>query len=186
MINQYKIAKDNINLYVTLEINPSKRRKFFLFFCILLMISIPISLITIIDSEPQNFFVPISIISFLIFYFIIRYFLWNIYGKENIIINNKTISYNRDFGLYQTKYSSIKYSKLDFAIQKIKNENDLDVGDLVFIDYLEDSQLPEVIFQTSILIPIKDLKKIQQEIELHLFDIDKDKLARNNIVFSQN
>ncbi|WP_291122571.1 hypothetical protein [Empedobacter sp. UBA7620] len=80
----------------------------------------------------------------------------------------------------------MKYSKLDFAIQKIKNENDLDVGDLVFIDYLEDSQLPEVIFQTSILIPIKDLKKIQQEIELHLFDIDKDKLAGNYIVFSQN
>lgn len=101
MINQYKITNDNVNLYITLEINPSKKRTMFLFFCILLMISIPISLIIGIDAEPQNLIVPVLCISFIIFYFIIRYFLWNIYGKENIIINNKTITYNRDFGLYQ-------------------------------------------------------------------------------------
>lgn len=186
MINQYKIAKDSINLYVTLEINPSKRRKFFLFFCILLMISVPISLITIIDSEPQDFIIPIPIISFLIFYFIIRYFLWNIYGKENIIINNKTISYNRDFGLYQTKYTSNHYYKLDFAIEHVKKDNNVELGELIFINFSEETQLSEVIFQTSILIELKELEKLRQEIELHLYDIDKDKLAGNYIVFSQN
>ena len=150
------------------------------------MILIPISLVVGIDTEPQNIIVPISFISFIIFYFIIRYFLWNIYGKENIIINNKTITYNRDFGLYQTKYTSNHYYKLDFATELVKEDNDLQFGDLVFVNYSEETQLPEVIFQTSILIELNELKKLQQEIELHLFDIDKNKLARDYIVFSQN
>lgn len=186
MINQYKLTKDSVNLYLTLEINPSYRRRIFLLFCILFMILIPISLITVVNTEPQNLIVPASFISFIIFYFIIRYFLWNIYGKENIIINNKTITYNRDFGLYQTKYTSNHYYKLDFATELVKKDNNVELGDLVFINFSEETLLPEVIFQTSILIEVHELKKLQQEIELHLFDIDKSKLARDYIVFSQN
>ncbi|UUV20738.1 hypothetical protein [Paenimyroides aestuarii] len=167
MNNYYKKKTDTINLYLELNVRASFFGK------TLLLITILIALIPLFffarDSykNPENssdFILPAIIIIGLIIIFPVRYLIWNSFGKEFIIINAKTISYNYNYRIITTNLKTIPFNKLATRIDIVKEENNIEYGKLVFFNYHKETNLPELIFETSVLLCLDDLKKIEHSI----------------------
>jgi len=109
--------------------------------------------------------------SLLLVLFFGHYTLWNLLGRENLIINTKTISYQHDFGLYKSAYTTKKINKLleILIVNKLpeKEQNDLQ---LRFFSY-NDADIRVELYTTVFHISSTDAEKLNKMVN-NLF-IDK-------------
>jgi len=174
MNNTVEIHNDGINVYTKLEIKANSIGKSILLIFILVFITVLILVISTIEKdEIKNAVFPIIIISALIIIFPLRYLIWNFFGRETLIVNTKTISYNYDYGVMQTNLKTIPHSNLGFGYEFVREYDGIEKGRLIFYNYREKDNLPEVIHQTTILASKTDIEKIQSEISnLYYKEID--------------
>lgn len=107
------------------------------------------------------------LILFILFIFLpIRFLAWNLFGKESLIVNTKTISYCYDYGIIRTNLKTIHYDRLGTGFLSNRKDNEKEFGNLIFYNYNKDNNLPEVIHQTSVLIELEKLKEIDLLIQI--------------------
>ena len=94
----------------------------------------------------------------------IRYLIWNLYGKENLIINSKTISYNYDYGFIRTNLKTIPFYHLGAGIELYKENKGIQEGKLILYNFRAQDNLPEIIHETTVLVNLEDVKEIDIEI----------------------
>ena len=149
-----EINFDDLNIYVRSKIPTHRLLKILLF---ILNLSIILGLLwfvyTLQEDKPNilAFFLPI------IYAFTMgKYLLWNAFGEEYYIISTTHISYQHNYGFWQTK---LKTSKYDFiSTENIKLETDEKIT-LVFVQY-NTEKLQEVIFSTALSISFSDSNRI--------------------------
>ena len=96
--------------------------------------------------------------------FLTRYTLWNFWGKENLIINTKSVSYQHDYGLLKTSYTTKKiHSKLIVVCDK--KEGVADMVQCGFITYHEMNHLPTEIYGVTFPITCKQAEYMIDLIE---------------------
>ncbi|GGF22063.1 hypothetical protein [Flavobacterium limi] len=170
---------DGINIHSTLKINSSKIGKIVLaIFLIIFLGVLSLVLSTLEKDEIASAIIPVLIISAIIIIFPLRYLIWNIYGKEVLIVNSKSISYYYDYGFFKTNFKTILFTRLGTQIEFVREYDGIENGRLIFYNYREIDDLPEEIHRTSILIDIVTLEVINCEIT-ELFE-------SNNFLFSNN
>ncbi len=170
---------DGINIYSTLKIHASSIGKIVLTIFLLVFLGVLILVVSTIEQEEiASVIIPIVIISAIIIFFPLRYLIWNIYGKEILIINAKSISYYYDYGFFRTNLKTILFTRLGTQIEFVREYDGMENGRLILYNYREVDDLPEEIHRTSILIDLNLLVELDTEIS-ELFE-------NYNFVFSDN
>jgi len=175
MKNDFEIKNDGINVYVTFYVNSHPVGKIlltcFVVFLIGLLFYLPF---TISDENISDYIFPFLIFGIIIFVFPVRYLLWNLFGKENVIINTKSLSYNRDYGVYRTNLKTLNHKRLGTGFEWTRTFDNIEYGNLVFEKYSDKNDLPEHIYTTSVVLNFESIEKINKEIS-KLYEIKMDK-----------
>lgn len=106
------------------------------------------------ESSSVSTFEILAIFS-LLYIFPIKYLLWNLFGKEHLIINTKSISHSFDYGFIKTNLSTQPVNRLETYYQQRMSDETNEFGQLVFYNYRQDNNLPELIYTTNALLKKK-------------------------------
>lgn len=156
---------DGINFYATFSVKANVTGKVILSTMILILLTMYFFVASTITKEDlREMLFPMILISALIIFFPIRYLLWNLFGKETLIVNTKTVSYRYDYGILKTNLKTVHFERLGTGFQIIKEENEIESGKLLFYNYRGEDNLPEIIHQTSVLLDTIDIQEINMEI----------------------
>ena len=164
------IREDGINIYITL-INMSRliTKIGLIFMC--LFLSLPFVFISIYGGSDTSGGAVFGMIIFLIIYIVIplRLTIWNFKGKEHLIINTKTFSYQHDYSIILTNIKTQKIDLIGLGLNVIGQINDEDYGKLDISNYDKETDIPHLIYESSIYLTktnfdtiIDSLNKIYQ------------------------
>ena len=161
MNNSVEIESDGINVFATMSVKAKPVGIVILLIFVLFLIVAFILIVSTFEKNEIGKLILPTLILFILFIFLpIRYLLWNLFGKENLIVNTKTISYWYDYGFIRTNLKTIKYDRLATDFLSNRKENEKEFGNLIFYNYNKDTNLPELIHQTSVYIELEKLKEI--------------------------
>jgi len=185
MENVIDIQFDKYNIYVNLKIKPNPFSITILsIFVLLLCFIFAILTQEFLKEKEGSVLLPI-IILFIFFLFLpIRYLLWNLFGRETLIINAKSISFYRNYGLIETNLKTINYNQLGIDFNFSRERNGIKLGQILFYDYLEENNLPKLIHETTILIDLDQLTLIESMV--HKIFVNQFKIENKFIGFSLN
>ena len=163
MKNRIHITTDGINIYSTLHVHASKVGIWLL--SLFICIEITLFIFGLFNLEELSFidiFFPLIIAVAIFLGLPIAYLVWNIYGKEEIIINTKSVSWSYNYGFIKTNLNTVKFDRLATRYERIRDENEKELGRLIFYNYRNEDNLPEVIHQTTVLVTKEDIVKLDQ------------------------
>ena len=175
MKNTVSIESDGINVYVNASVSINPYIKFFIAVLSIIVFVLFLLLITHIPhSEVKGFIEPVLLMCFLLVYFVARPVMWNLFGKETLIINTKTISYCYEYGLIRTNLKTVKFNRLGTGYEKVRYFDKVEFGKLNFVDFKQEDNLPYKIHETTVLLPHAKIIEIDTQIrkvfELEYFD----------------
>lgn len=170
---------DALNIYVTLKVRATRSAKLLLiaFLLIVMFFLILIGKVFNINEFGKALFF-MSIFGAVFILFPLKYLIWNIYGKEGLIINKKNITYYYDYGFIQTNVKTIPFNKLGYQIEYVKDFQEIEIGELIFYNYREIDDLPQEIYRTTILIDLKEIQMLVENIDELFYE--------NEFIFSNN
>lgn len=185
MKNRIEISTDGVNAYANIEVNASKIGIRILSIFLVLEILGVIGLFSQAKSgEIASVIIPFLIVLILFVGLPVIYLLWNLYGKETLIVNTKSISWAYDFGFFKTNLKTVKYNRLGTGYEKVRGEEGDEVGRLILLNFREDDNLPEVIHQTTVLLNRKEIQEFDNEIS---YIFENEFLNKNSFIpFSIN
>lgn len=154
---------DGICVYATSKIKPN-------LVAIMILTFVNVFLLTVITLFAIEG-LPLPAIFFgLVELFIIKYTLWNLFGEERLIINDKMLSYQQYYGFFTTPLHTIAFNKKLWIIDYDK----VSLGDTSYVKFLFESydknSLPEVIYYSVLNITETDFRKFLQYIERLFID----------------
>jgi hypothetical protein len=101
----------------------------------------------------------LALISGVFLFILIKYTLWSLYGRENIIINTKTVSYQHEYGFFRTRYTTVPFNKgITLKVAPAKPIEDKEL--LVLISSYTDNDLPIDIYTTALSMPEDDVIRL--------------------------
>jgi hypothetical protein len=112
------------------------------------------------SEDVKSLSIPVGIIISLLIYFPGRYLLWNIFGKETIIITTKSITSWYDYGFFQTNAETILFNQLGTEFTAEQGREDAMLGTFHFSDKNDITGLFEHIYSSTVLISIGDLSQL--------------------------
>ena len=166
MKNIVRVDSDNVNLYVTLEVRSKPIGLIVLGAKILSVAGFLFYILSGLDGEEVGgFLIPLFFISLVFIVLPLKYLLWNLCGKENIIINTKLVQHSYDYGLIRTNPKVKHFHRLVTGYEKVRIEDGQERGKLLFYNYRNEDDLPEMIFETTILIEKEEIEAIEKQID---------------------
>ena len=109
------------------------------------------------------------LLSGVFFLFLLKYTLWNFWGQENIIISTKSVSYQQNYGLFKTGYTTKTiFNRL--VIDYLDDGNEPGCVNCRFITYGETNHIPFEIYQMIFPINLKDARKIGELLDKLFID----------------
>jgi hypothetical protein len=97
--------------------------------------------------------------------------LWNLFGREHIVISTKNIAYSRDYGLFSTGLKILPFKKLQYSITETRNASGDILGTIQFARH-NDAGIRVNFFSSGIKIPIKQLRNLAGHIK-RLFSLEQ-------------
>lgn len=165
MKNRIEISSDEKNVYANIKVNASNVGIRILTGFIVLEILIFLVLLSQIKSDDViSMLFPILMISIVFIGLPLRYLLWNKYGSEALIVNSKSVSWSYDYGFFRTNRQTVNYHMLATDYEKIRDQDGVEVGKLIFVNYREEDDLPEIIHQTTVLLSKYEIAELEREI----------------------
>jgi len=161
--NGFTIDSDGICLFITLTLRTSLAGRL-----VLIFLNIVCASIIILATTEKITAMALSFT--LIFLFLIRYSLWNFYGKEYLTINTKSIRYQHDYGFFKTTPQTNKIgTSLMVQGQNIYQTGKSKQVRLVFISHNE-HDFPEEVYHVAIPITQKNANAVIRGINLLYLD----------------
>lgn len=173
MKNTIETTQVGPNLYVTLSVNSNRIGLFLVAVFILGYFGFAISGFFVLDQDEMKGYVSVFLLFTVIMILMpIRYFLWNKFGKEHLIINTMTVSYQYDYGFFITRLKQKPFDRLGMRFESVRRDGEDDLGRLVFIDYPQKNPLPEPFHETTVLLTETQIDGLSNQI-LDLFYEEK-------------
>jgi hypothetical protein len=183
--NQIEISTDRVNVYATIDVKASVMGTRVLFVFILFALVFFGFLLTHIKAdEVVSMIIPVLLILVFMIGMPSKYLLWNLYGQEFLIVNTKSVSWSYNYGIIRTNVNTEIYNRLGIGYEKVITIDNIEMGRLIFYNYRQEDNLPEIIHQTTALLSSSDIKKLSDSIQ-DIF-ISEFNLENNFIPFSQN
>ena len=180
-MNDQLIFSDGKTLYITLESNIKTWVKVLLILVNVVLYSLPIVLLSFFSAdESKEAYLGMIIFAGAIFFFVTRPTLWNIFGRERIVITKYQLSYSRDYGLYKTPVNNVKleHGLVAYVEDELTYTDDPYVV-MSFCEYLPNDDY-RLIITTGIKTPEENYKTILKELN-EIFEIPE-----QHIPFSLN
>jgi hypothetical protein len=173
-MNNFEIKNDGINVYVTFFVNSHPVGKILLTIFVVFLIGLLFYLpSTFSKEEISDYIFPFIIFGIIVFVFPFRYLLWNLFGKENLIISTKSLSYYRDYGVYRTNLKTLNHNRLGTGFECSRTYDNVKYGNLVFEKYNDETDVPEHLYTTSVVLNFESIEKIDKEIS-KIYEIKMD------------
>ena len=174
MHNSFKIENNGINVFITLVVKSHSIGKLLTSLAVLAIIGFYIYIAsTITKEEISTYIFPLLIGGIVILVLPVRYLLWNLFGQENIIVNTKSISYYRNYGIYSTNLKTKIHDRLTIGFEWTRTFDEIKYGNLIFEKTNEENDLPEHLYTTSVELTFENLTQIQDEI-IKLYAVDEE------------
>ncbi len=162
MENKLEMNSDGINLYLTFSVRGNKKGLIVLG---LLLIIVVFSFLYMAVHEAKEISTSNGLLMMLVLlifmWFPVKYFLWNLYGVEHLIINTATISYSHDYGWFKTNLETIEFNALSVDLDEIRLDGKKYLGQLYFFDFDEKTKLPEMIHSTTAFLTMDQILEVQ-------------------------
>lgn len=165
-MNDKLIFSDGNTLWITLESKVRNWVKILLIVINICLYCVPILLLASSWAKegPKLIFAAMAM-SGMFFYVVTRSTLWNIFGRESIVITSSQFSFYRDFGLYRTPLKTID---LNYGLSAY-TQNELTYMDEPYVVITFCELLPNeenrVILTTGIKTPEKNYILIQEHLD---------------------
>jgi len=182
MENKTEITTDGINLYINSSVQSKLIGRVILLALLIIFISGIIFGLSMLDADEvgKGVIIPfIMVIAML--YWGIKFLLWNTYGKELIIINSKSLSYKRSYGIIESNLTTLKFERLSYQFDPTTLLNDTQYGDLSFYKYREEDNLAEVLYEASVEISSETFDDIEEMYNQILFSEMNENLSFNTV-----
>ena len=122
---------------------------------------------------------PMAVATFAAWIFLMgRIAFWNLFGEEVIILNTKSVSYQRSYGIIETKLQTYPLRRLRVDATITKEQDNIKYSKLKFYTYNE-HDLPELLLESSIALP-------EQSIYAIFRSIDTMNMQENNFILWLN
>lgn len=161
-MNDQLIFSDGGTLYISLESKIRTWVKVLLILVNVVLYSLPIIILTYVPSKETGSSIFVVVAMSTVFFFIAtRPTIWNIFGRECMVITIDKFSFYRDFGLYKTPVQNIEIEcgLTTYAEQVLAYESESYVI-ITFCENLPNEEHREIL-TTSIKTPVKNYKIIQ-------------------------
>ncbi|CAM1371890.1 hypothetical protein TPENAI_61260 [Tenacibaculum litopenaei] len=116
-------------------------------------------------------FSSVLIIMILLFFLVglpTRYLLWNVYGKELLVISKRSVSWCHDYGWVRTKWKTAVFSELILEVLEVRKVDEVEQYSIAFLDVDKETGLPVLIYETSVDISKKDYSKFKTVLQAAL------------------
>lgn len=173
-MNDQLIFSDGRSIYITLE---SKVRPFIKWLLIGLNVIFFAGILSLfIFLEPEALIkaiIPMSIFTGFVFYKLTRSMLWNVFGKERMIITKEEFSYQQDFGFYKTALVTIPIEHgIAISAEETLVYRDEKYVTLHFYSY-DEHEIPSLMYISGIKTPAKNYKLITALMD-EVFGVDQE------------
>lgn len=155
MENTFQIERINNTVYTTISVKP-RFYAYILLGTVLLVLGIPF---VTFEFTPDVIMVTITFLTLWIL-FPVKYALWNIFGTEKLIITNKSVSYQYNYGFVESRLLSKTFNDLTITF---KNKID-NLGEVYFLNEDSNTGLEKILHKTSIYISKKQYDILVDEI----------------------
>lgn len=173
MKNSIKIRTDSYNVYISLIVKNTRLTKIFLVLGMLFLTTLMFFLFSKIEMELDSKLI-IVLITLVLYSIPVKYFLWNFWGKENLIINTKSLSYSFDYGIIKPNIRTKNFDKLELYYDLGQIDYQQEGGHLLFYNYRNDNHLPELLYKTNVILLRIEIEEITKKInELYLREHNK-------------
>lgn len=161
MDNQLLIYSNNINVHAVFLVKGNIMGKLVLGF-LNLVILLAFVAYAMFQFSSMSVFGVIAFLIAIVFYcyFPLRYLLWNIYGKEHVLITTKSLSFWREYGFFRTRETNYLHKKMHLNFQTVIEQTGL----LQFLSVDEKTGMLNPIFQTTVLIEEEMIAALEIEI----------------------
>lgn len=112
----------------------------------------------------RAYLVPAAVAFVVLIFFPWRWWFWSFFGKECVTISADSLSYYYNYGIVKTRVDAIPHLRLTIKYKHVKTIGNEQYGRLRFISLNRDNAQHQEIYHTSIVLPKKDLMKIQEEV----------------------
>ena len=164
MENNFILNNFNSNIEIRLGIKP----KYYAYF-LLIITSFLLFLPFLFQYNTTFENVLLTFIYLILIIFLpLKYAVWNVLGKETLIINKKSISYSYNFGFISNNLKTFPFTDLQINFEDILINEEKNFGKIYFYENDEKTELPKLLHNTSIYISEENYHKILVEID-HIF-----------------
>lgn len=164
MENNFILNNFNSNIEIRLGIKP----KYYAYF-LLIITSFLLFLPFLFQYNTTFENVLLTFIYLILIIFLpIKYAIWNVLGKETLIINKKSISHQYNFGFISNNLKTFPFTDLQINFEDILINEEKNFGKIYFYENDEKTELPKLLHNTSIYISEENYHKILVEID-HIF-----------------
>lgn len=165
MNNTINIRSDGINVYAELRVKANLIGKVILSLLVtFLFVFFSFIFLNLNPEELGPAILGILVVAIFFIGIPTKFLIWNLFGKEYLIVNTKSISYQYDYGIFRTKLKTINYHRLGTGFEKHKINKEITKGYLIFYNYNAENDLPEVVHQTTVLVEDDKIKLLDNEI----------------------
>lgn len=172
MTNSLSLNTDGINVYATLEVRAKRVGIIVLSIMISAVIAVLIAMTNYTEPEDMgSIIVPFLAVAFFGVGIPMKYLLWNLFGRETLVVSTKAISYQHDYGLFKTNLKTETFDKLGLNFEKVNDNDGVEKGKLVLVKYSAENHLPEHLYSTTVLLTVGQITQIEESI-LELFAIE--------------
>ncbi|BAV04101.1 hypothetical protein FLA_0080 [Filimonas lacunae] len=107
----------------------------------------------------------VGLVALLLEMVLLKYTLWNFFGRELVTVNTRVLTYQHDYGLFKTKLVTHKVNRMLHcqAFSTIKEKE----GTWQYLQFgsYDENDLPSLLYQVSLPVEEKDTLLIQQLID---------------------
>jgi hypothetical protein len=158
-----EIKKDFVNLHVLIEAETSNIVK-------AVMIFFNVCTIAIIALALLDWLLGLFVIGVLLLMLFGWFTLWFGYGKEKLVINTKSISYQYQYGFYHTKLETRPIKKaLNISLAPARDRNGLEYFNLIFETYNK-YDVPEEIYRSALAITRAEFAILKRSVRTLYFE----------------
>ncbi len=158
-----ELKKDYVNLHVLIEAETSKLVKGILI--LFNVFTLAIVAIAIVD-----WLLALFVIGILLTAMFTGLTLWYGFGREKLVINTKSISYQYQYGFYTTKLQTQPIKKaLNISLAPSRDRNGLEYFNVIFETYNK-YDVPEEIYRTSLSITRAEFAELKRSIRTLYFE----------------
>lgn len=185
MRNDFTISNDGINVYIDIISRVKKAPLIVLGAFLMILLSTYFWGFNYIIKTKSFFLVlPAILVTIVTLWFPLRYFLWNLFGSETLIISTKSVSWSYDYGFIQIPLKTVPIKKMNIRFDVTNFEENEELGIVHVYKYIEETNLPEHIHKTTLTITQDQFKEIRHHIsEIYRSEFEE---THNFIAFSDN